>query len=210
MLASSQSPSALAVVQKKQYTNDGVKRNATFTKLPYWLLAAYIIKQIMAKIPLTNDSEFVVGEEKVINYAMAVFFLALFLYGLIDAINRHFRNIDYQSYIFALALVPVIYCLRRAHSKRVYIRINKTGIYHHEQLVTGWPNFLKAFIAQKEKKSFFNILDNFLLIVEYRKDGHKDGFRSKIPLTNTQNKSEEEVLEAVKFFWKEYRHDANC
>jgi len=27
----------------------------------------------------------------------------------------------------------------------------------------------------------------------------------KIPLTNTQNKSEEEVLEAVMFFWKEYK-----
>ena len=70
----------------------------------------------MAKIPLTKDSEFVVGEEKVLNYIMTAFFIALFLYGLIDAIRRHFINIDYQSFIFALALVPAIYCFRRAHS----------------------------------------------------------------------------------------------
>jgi hypothetical protein len=39
------------------------------------------------------------------------------------------------------------------------------------------------------------------------KDGYEQGFRRTIPLTNTQNKSEEEVLEAVKFFWNEYRKE---
>ena len=162
----------------------------------------------MAKIPLTKDSEFVVGEEKVLNYIMTAFFIALFLYGLIDAIRRHFINIDYQSFIFALALVPAIYCFRRAHSNRVYIRVNKTGIYKDEQLVTGWSNLLNAFITQKEKTGIFNIVDNFILVVEFTKDGSPEGFRRKIPLTNTQNKSEEEVLEAVQFFWSVYRKDA--
>lgn len=162
----------------------------------------------MAKIPLTKESEFVVGEEKVLNYIMTAFFIALFLYGLIDAIRRHFINIDYQSFIFALALVPAIYCFRRAHSNRVYIRVNRTGIYKDEQLVTGWSNLLNAFITQKEKTGIFNIVDNFILVVEYTRDGSPEGFRRKIPLTNTQNKSEEEVLEAVKFFWSVYRKDA--
>lgn len=162
----------------------------------------------MAKIPLTKDSEFVVGEEKVLNYIMTAFFIAIFLYGLIDAIRRHFINIDYQSFIFGLALVPAIYCFRRAHSNRVYIRVNKTGIYKDEQLVTGWSNLLNAFITQKEKTGIFNIVDNFILVVEYTKEGSPEGFRRKIPLTNTQNKSEEEVLEAVKYFWSVYRKDA--
>lgn len=162
----------------------------------------------MAKIPLTKESEFVVGEEKVLNYIMTAFFIALFLYGLVDAIRRHFINIDYQSFIFAFALVPAIYCFRRAHSNRVYIRVNKTGIYKDEQLVTGWSNLLNAFITQKEKTGIFNIVDNFILVVEYTRDGSPEGFRRKIPLTNTQNKSEEEVLEAVIFFWSAYRKDA--
>ena len=162
----------------------------------------------MAKIPLTKESEFVVGEEKVLNYIMTAFFIALFLYGLIDAIRRHFINIDYQSFIFGFALVPAIYCFRRAHSNRVYVRVNRTGIYKDEQLVTGWSNLLNAFITQKEKTGIFNIVDNFILVVEYTKDGSPEGFRRKIPLTNTQNKSEEEVLEAVKFFWSVYWKDA--
>jgi len=40
-------------------------------------------------------------------------------------------------------------------------------------------------VAQKEKKGFIEIRDNFQLIVEYKKDNK--GFRKKIPLTNTQN-----------------------
>ena len=161
----------------------------------------------MGKIILTKDSEFVVGEEKIINYVMSVFFIALFIYGFVDAISHQFKNIDYQSYIFTLAIVPAIYCFRRANSKRAYIRINITGIYQDEKLVSGWSNFIKAFITQKEKKPIYNILDNFMLVVEFRKDGAKDGFRRKIPLTNTQNKSEEDVLDAVNFFWKLYKTD---
>lgn len=163
----------------------------------------------MEKNQLSKEDEFVVGEEKVLNYIISSFFFALFLYGLIDATRHHFIHIDYQSYIFTLALVPAIYCLQRAHRKRVYIRINKTGIYQDEQLVTGWSNLLKTFLTQKEKKGIYNILDNFILVVEYKKDGFEQGFRRKIPLTNTQNKSEEEVLEAVKFFWKEYKADTS-
>ena len=145
----------------------------------------------MGKAPLSKDSEFLVGEEKILNYVLASLCMALFLYGLIDAIKRHFIHIDYQSFVFALALAPAFIFFRKARSSRVYIRVNKTGIYQDEQLLTGWSNLLKAYITQKEKQNFFNIQDNFLLVVEYRKEGSKEGIRRRIPLTNTQNRSEE-------------------
>jgi hypothetical protein len=160
----------------------------------------------MRKIPLNKDSEFVVGENKVLDYILAALFFALFLYGLIDAILQHFTKLTYLSFIFSIALLPAIYFFKKGKSNRVYIRINKTGIYQDEQLVTGWSTLLKAYITQKER--VFSIQDNFILMVEYLKDDVDKGFRRKIPLTNTQNKSEEEVLEAVKFFWKEYSNDA--
>jgi hypothetical protein len=160
----------------------------------------------MGKIPLNRDSEFIVGEDKVLDYILASLFFALFLYGLIDVVRRRFVNIDYQSFIFALALAPAFIFFVKGKNKKVYIRINKTGIYQDEKLVTGWSNLLNAFISQKEK--VLSIQDNFILVVEYRKDGFKQGFRRSIPLTNTQNKSEEDVLAAVKFFWKQYRNGA--
>lgn len=154
---------------------------------------------------LSSDRDFIVGEAKIINYFMAIFFIALFVYGLVDPIKNNFKSIDYQSIIFAFALLPAIFCIRRAKNKRVYIRVNKTGIYENEKLLTGWEGLLKVYIDQAEKKWLINIQDNFILVVEYRGNDLKKGFRRKIPLTNTQNKSEEEVLEAVQFFWKLYK-----
>jgi hypothetical protein len=159
----------------------------------------------MAKIPLTKDSEFVVGEEKVLNFILAALFFGLFLYGAIDAIVRRFTNLDYLSFVFMIALAPAIIFFAKGRNKKVYIRVNKTGIYQDEQLVTGWPNFLNAYITEKEKT--LSIQDNFYLVVEHLKAGSEKGFRRKMKLTNTQNKSEEDVVEAIKFFWKEFKKD---
>jgi len=155
----------------------------------------------MPKKTLTNDSEFIVGEEKALVYFLAIAFLGLFLYGLIDMIVRRFSNISYLDFVFIVALLPALLFWRKGRSNHIYIRVNKKGIYQDEKLVTNWPNFLNAYIAQKEKT--ISIQDNFQLVVEHLKDGYTDGFRRKIPLTNTQNKSEEDVLAAIKFFWQE-------
>ncbi|MDZ4794210.1 MAG: hypothetical protein SGI83_08025 [Bacteroidota bacterium] len=160
----------------------------------------------MGNDALNKDSELVVGENKLMAWVLAILFFALFAYGVYDAIKLRFKHIDYQSYVLVLALVPCIFCLRRVKSKRVYVRINRTGIYKDEQLVTSWSNLLKAYLGQEKKKKFYDLQDKFILIVEYRGTDPKMGYRKKIPLTNTQNKSEEDVLEAVQFFWRLYRH----
>jgi hypothetical protein len=157
----------------------------------------------MGTTPLSRDSDFIVGEDKVLDYIFTFFFLALFFYGLIDAIIKKFTNFGYLSFLYVLALAPAIILFARARNKRIYIRINKTGIYQDEKLVTTWANLLNVYIDQKEV--VLSIQDNFILVVEYQNDDSDKGFRRKIPLNNTQNKSEEDVMEAVKFFWNEYR-----
>ena len=156
----------------------------------------------MPKTPLTINSEFIVGEEKLLNNIVAFLFFGLFLYGLVDAIRTGISNLQFWHLLFLFALVPTALFIRKARSKRIYIRINKNGIYQDEKLVTNWNNFLNAYISQKEAK-YISIRDNFILVVEYLKEGSPKGFRRKIPLTNTQNKSEEDVLAAVKFFWNQ-------
>jgi hypothetical protein len=157
----------------------------------------------MPRQPLTKDTDFIVGEEKVLVYILAALFFALFGYGLIDLIRHRAANNGYGNFLFIIALLPALLFLQKGRSNNVYIRINKTGIYQGRTLLTRWPNFLKAYITQKE--TVLSIQDNFILVVEYRKDGVADGFRRKIPLTNTQNKSEEEVMEAIHFFLNTYK-----
>ena len=170
--------------------------------------AVPLIFMIMPATPLQPNSEFTVGENKLMGYVISLLFLALFAYGVYDAARRHFRNVDYQSYLFALAIIPAIISFRRARSNRVYIRINRKGIFHHGKLVTGWADFLNARIDQEHKR-LIDIRDNFVLVVEFRKPGNpRQGLRKKIPLTNSQDKSEEEVLAAVRYFWRNHKISA--
>ncbi len=157
----------------------------------------------MKKQNLNADSEFIVKDDKWLVFILAFLFFGIFLYGLIDAILKGFNNLTYLSYLFFLLLIPAFLFNRKARANRIYIRINKNGIYQDEQFVTGWEGFLNAFITQKEK--VLSIQDNFILVVEYVKNDNLKGFRKQIPLTNTQNKSEEEVMEAIIYFRTLYK-----
>ncbi len=157
----------------------------------------------MAKKVLTSETEFIVGEEKIVNIIVGVLFSALFVYGMIDAITKEFTKLGYLSYIFFLMLVPAILAFKKATSNVVYIRINKTGIYQHEKLLAPWDKFIKAYITQKE--TVMTIRDNFLLVIEFTKEDPKKGYRKKIALTNTQNKSEEDIIEAIRYFRNHYK-----
>lgn len=159
----------------------------------------------MPKTPLSIQSQFVVGENRVQDYVMAFIFFTIAVYGFTDAASNEFTNVGAMSYIFILFGAPALMYMAKARSRRVYIRINKTGIYQDEQPVTEWKNFLSAYIDQYEVVG--GIQDNFILVVEYMKDGSEAGFRRKIPLSNTQNKTEEQVLEAVNFFREAYKKE---
>ena len=154
---------------------------------------------------LTPDGQFLVGEYKLMHYFMALFFLALFSYGVYDAWSRDFKNIDYQSYVFALGIIPVVMILLKLRKGTIYIRINNKGIYKNERLVTPWSGLLNVTLTQEEKKGIYDLGDKFVLLLQYSKPGETKPSLRKIPLTNTQNKSEEEVLAAVKWFWGKYR-----
>jgi hypothetical protein len=157
----------------------------------------------MEKKQLHEDSEFIVSDDKWLVYIMAFLFFGIFVYGFADATIKGFKNLSYLSYIFFLLLVPAFLFFRKGRANRIYIRINKSGIYQNEKLVTGWPGFLNAFVTQKEK--VLSIQDNFILVVEYVQSDKQKGLRRKIPLTNTQNKSEEEVMKAIIYFRTVYK-----
>lgn len=161
-----------------------------------WMIYLSFTDNIMPKKPLTKDSEFTVGEEKILVYILSGLFLALFLYGLVDSLSKGFKNLDYSSMVYVIALSLSFMFFSKGRSKRVFIRINKNGIYQDEKLVTSWPGFIKAYVTQDKK--VFTVQDNFVLMVEYERENK--GLKRKIPLGNTQNKSEEDIIAAIKFF----------
>ncbi len=159
----------------------------------------------MPATPLEKDSEFTVSEERILDYILAILFFVVFTTGLLYALKNNITGENVVGELLMLALVPSLMAFARARSKHIYIRINKTGIYQDEQLVAGWDKMIKAYIRQRQVTGQWQ--DNFILVLEYRKDVLVSGFRRKIQLTNTQNKSEEEIIEAIRFFWHLYKKE---
>jgi hypothetical protein len=147
---------------------------------------------------LLPDSELVVKEDKVVDLIAGLAFLAApvisLFYSSIDEILSHPKQ---AAFFFGLLLLSTWFFVK-SQSKRVYLRINRKGIFQDEVLLTNWPNFLAAKVQDFPRTLRFS--DNFKLVIEYMKEGNTNGFRRLIPLTNTQNKSEEEIMEAIRFF----------
>lgn len=157
----------------------------------------------MAGPALNPESQFIVGEEKWLNYILSILFLGLSLYPIAGLVIHGFRNPDYQGLILVLALIPAWIFFRKARSRRIFIRVNKSGIYQDEKLITGWKGLIRAYLDQQQKT--VTIRDNFVLVVEFKKEDPQKIYKRVIALTNTQDKSEEDVLAAIRFFLNRYR-----
>lgn len=85
------------------------------------------------------------------------------------------------------------------------MKINRDGFFYYGRLLTNWTNFVSAeFIDELpvQSSSSAGLSDQFFLYIKYFKDDRPGCFALKIPLTNTQDKSEEEVLAAVRFYYR--------
>lgn len=94
--------------------------------------------------------------------------------------------------------------LLASRKNRVVMTINKEGFYYYGCLVTNWKNFVSAsFIDQPPQlsKSSLGISDQFYIAVRYRKESDATCYERKIALTNTQDKAEEEIMAAIRFYY---------
>jgi len=107
--------------------------------------------------------------------------------------------------IGGLTLLFAIGALVRTSKNIVIMKINKTGFYYYGQLITDWDHFIsEEFIDDVPLPSTTStgIQDRFYLFIKYYKDGKPGYYGRKIRLTDTQDKSEEEIIAAVKFYYK--------
>jgi hypothetical protein len=151
------------------------------------------------------NGDFHVKESKGCNLGMGV--LLLVLASVIIFADLSGRLSGPFIKIFYLLLVPAVLFIRRGSANQTVMTINKTGFFYGGQLLTSWDNFIDAAVTQEEK--LLTIQDNFLLFIKYYKDGSPGYFGRKIPLTNTQDKAEEEIIAAIRFYYKQYQAAEN-
>jgi hypothetical protein len=87
---------------------------------------------------------------------------------------------------------------------KIIMTINKKGFYYLDELVTNWHNFIDAFVTQDEenRRIPYDVTDRFMLVIRYGKIGHTGFFIRKILMTATMDKSEEEIVAAIKFYYE--------
>lgn len=141
---------------------------------------------------ITNDS-FVVKESSIVSFIIAGIFFALFLSGVIMS------GTDLDISLILLSLVPAILFTVNGVQHKKTLMIDCNGIYHYNELITDWDNFVQAYLDQTDVLASYQ--DNFVLILRYHKDGYEGSFKRTIPLTNTQDQSEEDILEAIRRFY---------
>src|ERR1043165_5321610 len=141
--------------------------------------------QKIAEDQFNADASFVVKESKKMHLFIGAFLLLISILAI-------------KSSVY-IAMIPAIFAvvsLRRARKNQVVMTINKNGFFYYGSLITNWNNFVSArFIDEAPSLSInsFGISDKFFLSIRYYKD---DGrcYDRKIALTNTQDKSEEEIV----------------
>lgn len=148
------------------------------------------------------DGDFFVKDSKGCNITAGVaFFIAFALIVSIDQFNIKNPSI-YQLLYFSI--IPGVYLVKRGLTNRTIITVNRKGFYYFEELVTNWDNFIDAAIRQdEENRSYpYDLSDRFMLFVRYGKFGHENYFGRKFLLTAVMDKSEEEIMAAIKFYYE--------
>lgn len=134
------------------------------------------------------ESDFLVRESKSMNSVVGIFLL-------IFSLATFFMSVLMGAFVLLFAIGTLI----RPSGNITIMQINKTGFYYYNELVTDWDHFIsEEFIDDGPSRRG---IDQFYLLVKYYKEGQPGYYGRKIRFTDTQDKSEEEIMAAIKFYY---------
>src|SRR5688572_23076006 len=178
-----------------------VQSRGTGYHLSNYLLICYRMPIVIQKISDENfnaEADFEVKESRGCNLTLGIVLaIAVVLITYAD-LTGNLRGSFIR--LFYLLSIPAVLFIRRGSANQTVMTINKTGFYYGGQLLTNWDNFIDARVMQEDK--ILTIQDNFQLFIKYYKEDSSGHFGRKIPLTNTQDKAEEEIIAAIKFYYR--------
>ena len=150
----------------------------------------------MNESQLKADSDFIVKESRATNYVVGIVMV------LVLFISLFIGDFGWGNYLDGLwlLLIPGAFFLARAKRNPTIIKINKSGFYYAGKKITDWEHFHSAVLSQDEKVG--SIQDLFILVLEYYSLDNQTMYKTTIPLTNTQDKAEEEIVSAIDFYYK--------
>lgn len=138
------------------------------------------------------SSNFVVKESKGVNLITGIFFLIL-AFGFVS-----------MSWYGWFMVIPALAVIARGFRNKTIMVINKNGVYYYGELLTDWNHFIsEEFIDDGPSLSRGTSKDQFYVLIKYYKEGQPGYYGRKIPFTDSQDKSEEEIIAAIKFYYEQ-------
>ena len=153
------------------------------------------------------EQDFVVKESQGVNTIIGIFILCLVV-GLLSTIGIRWTIL---IPIASVAITAIAY-IKNGVTNPTVILINKNGFYYYGQFITNWNNFIDIkFIDDMPRAEIYTkgIQDRFGMMIRYYKDGEDGYYGRKISFTDTQDKSEEEIIAAIKFYHSHYMQPAS-
>ena len=150
----------------------------------------------MSESKLDAEKDFLVKESRTINFIAGGVLLGVFF------ISLTFGDYGWSNFLFAVCmfLIPGTIAIAKGRRNATIIKINKNGFYYAGQLVTDWTLFYDAVVQDKTEVGSYK--DNFVLDLRYYSGDYTLVYTQSIPLTNNQDKAEEEIIEAINFYYE--------
>ena len=151
-----------------------------------------------------KDGSFSVRESRILDFCIGGFCLALYIYAVLQ-VRSDYSARDWRAYSQSclIMLCPAVLFIARGVINSTYISVNRKGIFQYRRLVCTWSNFIEANVIEADSQPGYT-QDNFVLVIDYYKNPEHT-FERRIPLTYTQDKSEEEVIAAINYYFEEYQ-----
>jgi hypothetical protein len=142
------------------------------------------------------SSDFVAKESKGVNLVIGIFFLILAF---------AFVFISWYGWLMVISVLAIV--ARGFRNKRIMV-INKNGFYYYGELLTDWDHFIsEEFIDDGPSLSWSPPKDQFYVLIKYYKEGQSGYYGRKVSFTNSQDKSEEEIIAAIKFYYNNHEKE---
>src|SRR5688500_18396104 len=110
---------------------------------------------------LFEERDFLVRENVVLNYIVALILLAVF------GISMWVSGFDADQLLLGALFfgLPVLIYIFKARRNRTYMKINRLGFFHGQSLVTDWNRFIDAEVVEQPRTG--DAADYFYLIIQY-------------------------------------------
>ncbi|MEO6719604.1 MAG: hypothetical protein ABIN67_04520 [Ferruginibacter sp.] len=159
----------------------------------------------MNDLILDKDGNFVVRESVLLNTIMGFIFLAILIGVLFTRNFEANQPIGSFHLIYLFLIVGIVAVFTKAKRRDVILIINKNGIYYRSKLVSDWPNFINAYIYQEDyvvSNNSDGLNDKFYVVITFFEPQSEANYMYKVPMSNSQDKSEYQVISAIEYFSK--------